>query len=411
MSNILYLECVTCGKRYAPSKIDYTCPACGDIEGTLEVVYDHERIKRDFTKETLKGSRVYSHWRYLPILPVDRPELIPPLRVGFTPLYHAVKLGKELGLSDLYLKDEGLNPSASMKDRASSVFVVKALEKGATSVTAASTGNAASSLAAFAAPAGLETNIFVPETAPRAKVAQLLVYGANVIMVKGTYDQAFNLCREAAETWRWYCRNTAINPYLAEGKKTAALEICEQLNWDAPDRVFVSVGDGCVISGLWKGFRDFYELGFIDKLPQMVGVQAEGAAPLVKAFNENKRLTESIIPDTIADSISVGTPRDQVKALKAVRESHGAMVPVSDDEILDAIKEIAQGSGVFGEPAGVASYAGLKKMTAQGLIDSNEKIVVMITGNGLKDIDSAMKSTTAKPIIVEPDMKSLENQI
>ncbi|MBN1755379.1 threonine synthase [bacterium] len=411
MSNILHLQCVSCGKTYSTSDTEYTCPYCGDISGTLDVVYDYEFIKSQLSKASLENSHEYSHWRYLPLLPVDQPQLIPPLQVGFTPLYKAEKLGEQLGLNGLYIKDEGKNPTASMKDRASSIAVVKALEKGARVITTASTGNAASSLSAFAAVTGLDCLIFVPENAPRAKVAQLLSFGAKVLMIRGTYDHAFDQCRLAANKWQWYCRNTAINPYLGEGKKTAALEICEQLSWKAPDKVFVSVGDGCIIAGLWKGFQDFYRLGFIDKLPQLIGVQAEKAAPLVKAFVEGKDMAETLIPETVADSISVGNPRDQVKALRAVRESGGKMITVSDDQILEAIPLVARGSGVFGEPAGVAGYAGLRKMVDLREIDASEKIVVIITGNGLKDIDSAMMAVKEKPLIVEPGLDDIENAL
>ena len=273
-------------------------------------------------------------------------------------------------------------------------------------MTAASTGNAASSLAGIAASVGMTTYIFVPETAPQAKIAQLLIFGANVIMVRGTYDHAFDLCLEASAEYGWYSRNTAFNPYLSEGKKTASLEICEQLGWEAPDRIFVSVGDGCIIGGLWKGLRDLFALGFIDRMPKLMGIQAEGSAVLAKAWKSGTEEIEPIVPTTLADSISVGIPRDRIKALRAVRETGGEYIAVSDDEILDAMRILARGAAVFGEPAGVTGFAGLRKALREGRVRPDEKIVVLVTGNGLKDVASAMKAT-GKPHLIDPTLPDL----
>jgi len=405
MNNILGLKCQNCQKEYRINEIDYTCPDCGPLLGTLEVVYDYKQISRSFSKESLKQSSQFNHWRYLPILPVNNPDFIQPLEVGWTPIYSLNKTAENMGIKSLWVKDDGRNPTASFKDRASSVAVVKALEKKAKTITAASTGNAASSLSAFTALAGLETVIFVPKDAPQAKLAQLLLYGAKVLQVNGNYDDAFDLCCEAAEKWGWYNRSTAINPYLGEGKKTAALEICEQLNWKIPDYVFVSVGDGCILQGTWKGFTDFYKMGLIDKLPKIVGVQAEGAAPLYHAWKNDLDQCEVIVPQTLADSISVGLPRDQIKALKAVRESDGAFVTVSDSEILEAISSLAKNAGVFAEPAGATAFAGIKKLSTN---IQNKDIVVMVTGNGLKDISGVMKAVKSKPLFIENDIKEVE---
>jgi len=287
------------------------------------------------------------------------------------------------------------------------VALVKALEKGKQIVTAASTGNAAASWSAFTALAGLQNMIFVPRDAPRAKIAQLLIFGARVIQVKGNYDQAFDLCMQAAEKWGWYNRSTAINPYLGEGKKTAALEICEQLNWEVPDYVFVSVGDGCIIQGMWKGFKEFLEIGLIDRLPRMVGVQAAGSAPLVHAWEQNADEATPITPHTVADSISVGVPRDQIKALKAVRESGGQFLAVSDEEILAAISDLATHFGVLAEPAGAAAFAGLKKLAEQGQIAADQSALAMVTGNGLKDIEGVMKAVHQQPLLIEPSLDAL----
>ncbi|MGB9593554.1 MAG: threonine synthase [Anaerolineae bacterium] len=404
--NVLGLKCVLCGAEYRMDEHPYVCPRHGN-EGILDVVYDYDYIRKRFSREALAQDRTPSIWRYLPLLPVADPAAIPPLPVGWTPLYPAHRLREQLGLRDLWIKDDGRNPTASFKDRASAVGVARARELGRPIMTAASTGNAASSLAGIAASVGMTTYIFVPETAPQAKIAQLLIFGANVIMVRGTYDQAFDLCLEASARYGWYSRNTAYNPYLSEGKKTASLEICEQLGWDAPDRIFVSVGDGCIIGGLWKGLRDLLALGWIDHMPKLMGVQAEGSAVLYNAWKAGTEEIIPIVPTTLADSISVGIPRDRIKALRAVRETGGEYITVSDDEILDAMRVLARSAAVFGEPAGVAAFAGLRKMLAEGRVNPDEKIVVLVTGNGLKDVASAIKAT-GKPHLIDPTVGDLE---
>jgi len=406
MDHVLGLKCVLCGAEYDVSEVLYVCPKHGD-EGVLDVVYDYNLIGRRLTKDHLtRDQQTRSIWRYADLLPIADPSLAPPLQVGWTPLYRAKRLEKRLGLRHLWVKDDGREPTASFKDRASAVGVVKALELGREVMTCASTGNAASSLAGLATSVGLTTYIFVPRTAPQAKVAQLLIFGANVIMVKGTYDQAFDLCLEASKEYGWYSRNTAYNPYLSEGKKTAALEICEQLGWEAPDRIFVAVGDGCIIGGLWKGLKDLIALGFIDMMPKLMGVQAEGAAPLVRAWREGTEETKPVVLDTLADSIAVGVPRDRIKALRAVRQTGGEFVAVSDEEILDAMRLLARGVAVFAEPAGATGFAGLARLVREGRIDPQERIVVLVTGNGLKDVASAIKATV-QPHLIEPTMEDL----
>ena len=342
-------------------------------------------------------------WRYIDLLPIDDRELIPPLQVGWTPLYRAGRLGQQLGLEKLYVKDDVRNPTASFKDRASAVGVVKAKELGFETVTCASTGNAASSLAGFCASADLRSVIFVPEAVPMPVLAQLLIFGTEVIMVKGTYDQSFDLCLEVSAEYGWYSRNTGYNPYLSEGKKTGSLEICEQLGWDPPDRIFVGVGDGCIIGGLWKGLKDLQALGFIPHLPQLVGVQAEGCAPLVKAWRGSTEEVECVFPDTSAKSLSAGMPRDRVKALRAVRESKGVWVTVSDEEILEAMRLLGKGAAVFAQPAGAAPLAGLVKLLREGKVDTRERVVVLVTGSGLKNLEGAMQAM-GKPRLIEPSM-------
>ncbi|MGQ9584074.1 MAG: threonine synthase [Anaerolineae bacterium] len=409
MRHVLGLKCVICGAEYTPEQVGYVCPRHGD-EGILDVVYDYPSIRGGWSRGDLAESREFSMWRYRPLLPVEPDNLVPPLSVGWTPLYRVPRLEQTLGLMQVWLKDEGRNPTGSLKDRASAVALAKAHEVGQGRLVAASTGNAASSLAGLAASMGMETVIFVPEKAPRAKLAQLLVFGATLVAVRGTYDQAFDLSLQATHRYGWYSRNTAYNPYLSEGKKTAALEICEQLDWEAPDRIFVSVGDGCIIGGLWKGLRDLVALGFIERMPRLVGVQAEGSAALAVAWAAGTEEVQPIVPNTLADSISVGLPRDRVKALRAVRETGGEFVTVSDEEILEAMRVLGREAGVFGEPAGVAGYAGLAKLARGGRIGADERVVVLVTGNGLKDVDSAMKAV-GQPHRMEPTVTALEKLV
>ena len=408
MSHLSILKCITCGREYRPGENDTTCDDCGPLLGTLEVIYDYDAASRKMTKESLAVSQRFDMWRYLPVLPVTNTDSIPNLAVGWTPVYRSDKLAAEMGLKAVWIKDDGRNPTASLKDRASAVAAARAVEKGTETVTAASTGNAAASWSAFTAIAGLKTIIFVPENAPPAKLAQLLIYGAKVIQVRGTYDQAFDLCCRAAQKWNWYNRSTAVNPYLGEGKKTAALELCEQLNWDPPEYIFVGVGDGCIFQGLWKGLKEFFTMGLIGQPPKLIGVQAEGAAPLVKAWDVRSDRAESITVNTLADSIAVGTPRDQIKCLKAAKESGGGLMAVSDEEILKAIRKMATVTGVMAEPAGAVALAGAVKMAAVGSLNSNDRVAIMVTGNGLKDIASVRSAAEAKPVLVEPSLDEVE---
>lgn len=409
MANVAFLKCVKCGEKYSPSDVEYYCPRCGP-EGTLDVLYDYSQIKSSFTKERLDATDENSLWRYIDLLPVEcKPDILN-MQVGWTPLYKAQRLEKALGLNFIYVKDDGRNPTASFKDRASAIGVAKAIELEKKIMCAASTGNAASSLSGFAACAGIPSYIFVPVTTPEAKITQLLVYGANVILVDGTYDEAFDVCLQASEEFGWYNRSCAINPYLVEGKKTVAFELMEQLNWEVPDWVVMSIGDGCCISGAWKGFKELYELELIDKLPKMLGVQAAMSNPVNRAFRENKNSFDYIKPKTLADSISVGIPRNGLKALRALRESQGDVVDVLDIEILDAMTLMARLTGVFGEPAGVTGLAGLRKMVKENKIKQDEKVVLVVTGNGLKDIKSAMSAVNS-PITIQPSLEDLKKYL
>lgn len=405
---VKHLRCISCGREYEPTPDRMICHHCGS-DGILDVVYDYAAIGKVFDTERLRQNPDPGIWRYLPLLPVDPATTRPSLRVGGTPLYRAEKLGQAIGVERLYLKDDGLNPTASLKDRASSIAVVKAVEAGARTIACSSTGNAASSLAGNVASLSgydLQACIFVPGRAPAGKVAQLLIYGATVISVQGNYEDAFQLSAVAIDRYGWYNRNAAINPYLVEGKKTVALEICEQLNWQAPDWAVFSVGDGCTIAGAYKGFYDLYQLGMIDKIPRMIGVQAEGCAPLTAAW-ETGNPWERSEENTLADSIAVGSPRNPEKALRAIRETNGLMVNVSDTEILQMQGFIGRHTGVFGEPAGVTGFAGLKKLVEAGRVSPDETFVVAITGNGLKDIANGQRAA-GEPIRLEPDVDLLD---
>ena len=401
MKYVLGARCVRCGREYAAVPGLTTC-ACG---GILDIQYDYAAIRRDFSPRVLEGCRDYSMWRYRPFLPVEEGSPAPPLRVGWSPLYQADNLARALGLKALYVKDDGLNPTASLKDRASALAVVKAMEAGADTVACSSTGNAASSLAGNAAAAGLRSYIFVPARAPKGKVAQLRIFGATVVSVEGSYEDTFELSKAAIEKWGWYNRNAAINPYLSEGKKTVSLEIMEQLGWHVPDYIALSVGDGCTIAGVWKGLKDLASAGFIDKLPRLISVQAEGCCPINRAVQTGKPWAP-MEEDTLADSIAVGVPRNPDKAIGAIRESHGVAVNVSDGEILSAMGLLGRTQGVFGEPAGAAGTAGVKKALELGLIPADSTVVSIVTGNGLKDVANGVKAA-GEPLSCPPDMDAL----
>ncbi len=401
-----HFKCTLCGDELDPKTTRYVCPKHGD-DGVLDTILDYKHINSTTSPREISDSRDFSVWRYAPLLPIDDArKYAPPLQVGWTPLYRSTTLGAQLGLSNLYFKDDGRNPTASFKDRASSFVVAKARELGVEIITTASTGNAGAALAGMSAAAKMPAIIFVPETAPQAKIAQLLIFGSRVILVKGNYDQAVALCLAASKEFGWYCRNTAYNPFTVEGKKTASIELCEQLGWQAPDSIFVSVGDGNIISGLWKGLKDLLILGWIKKMPKLMGIQAEGSAACYNAWKAGTEKIEMVNAVTVADSISADIPLDGVRAVRAVRETGGAYLTVSDDEILAAIPEIARGEAIFAEPAASTAYAGLKKAVAQGLVKSDERVVVMLTGNGLKDIASAMKVAGAGQVI-EPTLDAV----
>jgi threonine synthase len=393
MADVIALRDTITGEHFQPDALRYFNPAVGEV-ATLDVLYDYDALRHTLDRDRLSASHQPTMWRYRDLLPVSEQTRVPPLAVGWTPLYHTPRLADDLGLRAAWVKDDGANPTGSLKDRASMMVVTRALEMGIQVVSTASTGNAAAALAGVGASLGADKMrivIFVPATAPPAKIAQLLVYGADVLLIEDTYDTAFDLCLQTCEREGWYCRNTGINPYTTEGKKTAAYEIAEQLNWDVPDVVVVSVGDGSIIGGTHKGFVDLYELGWIERIPRLIGVQAEGSSPLVKAW-QNATDPLDMQPEavhTIADSISAGLPRDRAKALRAVRQTNGAFVAVPDAAIVAAIPTFARLTGVFAEPSCAAIYAGARRAVELGYIQPNDRVVFLSTGNGLKDVPRA----------------------
>ena len=409
-SLVSHLVCDCCSRTFDPGEIQYTCPDCGDLDGTVAIHYRAAAARDALLARIAAPPSGEGIWRYLPILPVSSAPSFAHPPFGPAPLLPAEPLATDSGVR-LWLKDDGRNPSGSFKDRASVVGVADAVERGAKGLTAASTGNAASSVSLFCACADLPAVLFVPRDAPQAKVAQLLLFGAKVLAVRGTYDEAFDLSLEATERFGWYSRSTAFNPVLGEGKKTVALEIWEQLGRSVPDAVVVPVGDGCIIGGVHKGFADLVHLGLADRVPRIYGAQARGSSPLVTAFAAGTEQVERIVPQTVADSISVGQPRDARKALRAARDTGGAFVAVEDAEILDAMRRLARRGGVFAEPAGAAGFAGFRALESVGAFAEGESVVVLVTGNGLKDVSGALKAAEGNPIEIDPDIAAVERAV
>lgn len=419
MNKFTGYRCSLCQKEYLPAQVTYAC----DCGGNLDVVLDTDAIRKKYQPDDLFSRAASSLWRFLPLLPVNFPpegEHTPLSLAGGTPVVRLTRLGGDLGLRHAWLKDESRNPTASFKDRASAIVVARAREIGAEVVVTASTGNAGAALAGMAAAVGQKAVIFAPRSAPPAKVAQLLVFGAQVLLVDGTYDDAFDLSIEASNAFGWYCRNTGYNPFTTEGKKTAAFEIWEwwlqtrgtlkNINTTSfPFTVFVSVGDGNIISGLHKGFKDLRELGWLDRMPRIIGVQAQGSAAIAHAFHARTETITPVQAQTLADSISVDLPRDGVRAVRAARETGGTYITVSDENILESITALGQ-AGIFAEPAGAAAYAGLTASLAQGLVRSDEPVLVLNTGSGLKDVRAAMQAVASAPII-EPRLEAVKRAL
>jgi len=403
-------ECIDCGKQYNSLETLYLCPNCSKEnndssppKGVLRIVYNFfELIQNNILFSDLKKNN------FLQILPISKIENLPKLKVGNTPLYKYDKLNQKELPFHIYLKDDSQNPTFSFKDRASAVVSAYAKEKGFETIVAASTGNAGSSLAGLCASQGQKAIVMVPESAPLAKLTQIIMYGATIVPVAGTYDDAFDLSIKATEEFGWYNRNTAFNPFTIEGKKTVSFEIFDQLNESIPDRVFVPVGDGVIISGVYKGFEDLLNLKMIDKIPTIIAVQSEGSDNLTRNI-ENEKF-EIIPSNTVADSISVDIPRNFNMAKQFIKKYNGEYLTVSDDEILNASGILSRNTGIFAEPAAAASFAGLLKYHQENKLDKDSKNVVLLTGSGLKDLNSVQKILNI-PEAIQPTIDNLKKII
>ena len=402
-------RCFACSATQDIDFAGFLCPACG---GNLDITYDYGEAVSRIDEGFSKGSG--DLFRFAALLPIKQPRPHFPLQVGGTPLYPLRPLQEMGGMSRLYLKDETVNPSASLKDRASAVTIARAQDVGADVVAVASTGNAGSSLACLAAATGIRSVVFVPASAPVAKLTQMLAFGAHVFAVRGSYDDAYDLCLSASEAFGWYNRSTGYNAFTREGKKTCAFEIWQDLGGRVPDRVLVSTGDGNTLSAIWKGWCDLKAVGLIDRLPKIDCVQSQASAAINKTIKQigqnggsdvdwsNLSVSE-VKASTVADSISVDRPRDGLAAVMAVIHSGGEAVTVSDQHILSAIPEMARATGVFAEPAAAAPWAGLKQLIATQRVEVDELVVCVVSGSGLKDIRHA-RLVAGEPQIIEPSL-------
>ena len=406
-----HFRCIECGSAYAEAEVELACPACsaaqvpgGSTRGVLEVVLDS--IPQAWPQMGPTEPAFLTAF-----LPLPSARYLPPVPVGGTPLLPVENLRRYLGLPRLWVKDDTRNPSGSTKDRASLLVVAKAREYGHDTVATASTGNAATALAAVAAAAGLRAVVFVPATTPEAKLVQMLSYGAEVVAVDASYDYAFEFCLQACERFGWYNRNTALNPFTIEGKKTVALEIALAMAPQVPDVVIVPSGDGVIISGVAKGFADLRRAGLVDRIPRLIAVQPEGAAAIVNALRSGADdITRVADAASVADSLVVQAPRNGRWCLRLIRASGGAGITVSDEAILQSIPELASHTGVFAEPSSAATLAGLHAALDVGLVDRHESIVLLVTGTGLKDVGAAARAVT-RPAPIEPDLESLEARL
>ncbi len=406
-----YYRCINCKKEYFTHQIKYLCDDCEKQntpelppKGVLKVLYDYAAINKKLPKNKHQRFEQLKSNHFLDILPVKNINNFPQLAVGNTPLYNIKQIDKKELAFEFFLKDDSQNPSYSFKDRASYLVSAYAKENGIETLIAASTGNAGSSLAGICASQNQKAIILVPETAPLAKLTQILMYGARLIPVKGNYDAAFDLSIEASRKFGWYNRNTAFNPLTIEGKKTVSFELFEQLNYSIPDTIFVPVGDGVIISGVYKGFEDLLELGIIEQIPRIVAVQSEGSDNLVRNIEpENFKIKAS---KTIADSISVDIPRNFYMAKDFIKKYSGQYCTVSDEEILAASAKLSKNTGLFAEPAAATAFAGFLHYYNTGKIKENSKNIVLLTGSGLKDLQAVQKILNL-PEAITPDIEQI----
>ena len=405
---MVHQECINCKTAYSVDEIVYFCKKCGDI---LEIKFDGNELT-EAAKTSDWKTKPLAVWRYRSFMPIHETTKLVTLGEGGTGLHRSARLGEELGIKNLYVKNEGENPTGSFKDRGMTVGVTKAVELGVGHVICASTGNTSAALAAYAARAGIKCTVLIPSgKIAYGKLSQAMIHGAKVLQVRGNFDEALEFVLKLAEKHKDIYLLNSINPFRIEGQKSLGYEICEQLNYEAPDRIVIPVGNAGNISAVWKGLTEFYQLGLIKKLPKMTGIQAAGSAPIAQAIKANSdKIVPIEHPETIATAIRIGAPVSWKKAVNAIRESHGTAETVTDEEILDAQKTLARIEGIFVEPASASSIAGLSKLIKNGTIHKDEKVVCITTGHGLKDPDTAIKQCE-KPMEVDAEMSAIEDAL
>jgi threonine synthase len=403
MAKMKALVCRECGKEY-PVKAIHVCEMCF---GPLEVKYNYDEIKKTISRKAIENGPL-SMWRYIDLLPVEGASLVGP-HAGLTPMVRAKNLGAYLGLDELYIKNDTVNhPTLSFKDRVVSVALTRARELGFETVACASTGNLANSVAAHAAAAGMQCYVFIPADLEAAKVLGNLIYKPNVVEVEGNYDDVNRLCSEIAAEQGWAFVNINIRPYYAEGSKTLAFETVEQLGWRTPDQAVIPMASGSLLTKIWKGLHELHTLGLVENVRTKInGAQAEGCSPIATAYKEGRDFFKPVKPKTIAKSLAIGNPADGYYALKATAESKGAMEAVTDEEVVDAIKLLAQTEGIFAETAGGVTIGVLRKLVKQGLIKKTDVTVAYITGNGLKT-QEAVVDAVGRPVRIQPSLVSFQ---
>ena len=404
MVNVLGLRCRECGREYAAAPI-FTCEWCF---GPLEVAYDYDAITASVSREKIAAGPS-TLWRYADLLPVASDPAVD-LGTGFTPLVRADRLAAELGLGEVWVKNDTRNPTNSFKDRVVSVALSKALEFGFKVFACASTGNLANSVAAHAARAGMRSYVFIPSDLEQGKVATTAIYGGNLVAIKGNYDDVNRLCAELAGIYQWAFVNVNMRPYYAEGSKTLAFETAEQLGWSVPDHVVVPVASGSLLTKIRKGFEELHKVGLLDREPELrvSGAQAEGCSPVARAWLDGADTIKPVKPDTIAKSLAIGNPADGYFALDAVRQTGGGLAAVTDDEIVDAMKLLARTEGIFAETAGGVTIATLKRLAAEGIVRPDERVVAYVTGHGLKTLD-AVEPSVGPTAVIPPTLDAFHD--
>jgi threonine synthase len=403
MSFVTGLQCRECGQEY-PQEPLHVCDVCF---GPLEIQYDYEGIQKSIDRETI-ASRERNLWRYRELLPIDGEPRVG-LYSGFTPLVRAQRLGEALGVKELYVKDDSVNhPSFSYKDRVVSVAISKAIEFGFDTVSCASTGNLANSVAAHAARAGLDCYVFIPDGLEQGKIIGSAIYGPKTVAIKGNYDDVNRLCSEIGDKYGWAFVNVNLRPYYSEGAKTHAFEVAEQLGWQLPKHIVVASAGGTILPKLAKGFEELIKVGLVpDTGCKIYSAQASGCAPIIQALHKGTDLVSPVKPNTIASSIAIGNPADGYYVIQAVKESGGWGESVTDEEILEGIKLLARTEGIFTEPAGGTEVAVAKKLIESGRIPRDESIVISITGNGYKTLEAVAKSVE-KPFTIDATLQNFD---